>query len=189
MQYLSVKADKSFFKVFTKKIINENEPVEFDAEAFNPSYESVNESDVSIVITNEAKKQFTYTFSKAGNAYHLSTGNFPPGDYTYSAQVKINDQVFTQKGEFSVKPLLAEYTSTTANHALLYTISKKTGGQIFYPKQLNDLQKKLLDNDTIKTLVHEQKEVNDFINLKILFFLLLAFLSIEWFLRKYSGLN
>jgi hypothetical protein len=189
VQYLSVKADKSFFKVFTKKIINENEPVEFDAEAFNPSYESVNESDVSIVITNEAKKQFTYTFSKAGNAYHLSTGNFPPGDYTYSAQVKINDQVFTQKGEFSVKPLLAEYTSTTANHALLYTISKKTGGQIFYPKQLNDLQKKLLDNDTIKTLVHEQKEVNDFINLKILFFLLLAFLSIEWFLRKYSGLN
>ncbi len=189
VQYLSVKADKSFFKVFTKKIINENEPLEFDAEVFNPSYELINEPEVSMIIMDEAKKQFTYTFSKTSTAYHLSPGNFPPGDYAYSAQVKINNQLFSQKGEFTVKPLLAEFTSTTADHALLYNISKKTGGQLFYPRQLNDLQKKLLDNENIKTLVHEQKQVNDFINLKILFFLLLVFLSVEWFVRKYNGLN
>jgi hypothetical protein len=189
VQYLSVKADKSFFKVFTKKIINENESIEFDAEVFNPSYELINEPEVSMIITDENKKQFNYTFSKTSNAYHLSVGNFPPGDYSYNAQVKSNNQLFSQKGEFTVKPLLAEFTSTTADHALLYSISKKTGGQLFYPKQLNDLQKKLLDNDNIKTLVHEQKQVNDFINLKVLFFLLLAFLSVEWFVRKYNGLN
>ena len=189
VQYLSVKADKSFFKVFTKKIINENEPLEFDAEVFNPSYELINEPEVSMVITDEAKKQFTYTFSKTTNSYHLSAGNFPPGDYKYEAQVKVNNQIYLQKGDFSVKPLLAEFTSTTADHALLYNISKKTGGQLFYPKQLNDLQKKLLENDNIKTLVHEQKQTNDFINLKIVFFILLAFLSIEWFVRKYNGLS
>lgn len=189
VQYLSVKADKSFFRVFTKKIINENEPLEFDAEAFNPSYELINEPEVSLVITDEAKKQFTYTFSKTTNAYHLSAGNFPAGDYRYTVQVKINNQLYTQKGTFTVKPLLAEFTSTTADHALLYNISRKTGGQLFYPKQLNDLQKKLLDNDNIKTLVHEQKQVNDFINLKALFFILLVFLSVEWFTRKYNGLS
>jgi hypothetical protein len=189
VQYLSVKADKSFFKVFTKKIINENEPLEFDAEVFNPSYELINEPEVSMVITDEAKKQFTYTFSKTTNAYHLNAGNFPPGDYKYEAQVKVNTQIYLQKGEFSVKPLLVEFTSTTADHALLYNISKKTGGQLFYPKQLNDLQKKLLENDSIKTLVHEQKQTNDFINLKIVFFILLVFLSIEWFVRKYNGLS
>ena len=189
VQYLSVKADKSFFRIFTKKIINENEPLEFDAEVFNPSYELINEPDVSIIITDEAKKQFTYTFSKTSNAYHLNTGNFPPGDYSYNAQVKINNQLFTQKGQFTVKPLLAEFTSTTADHALLYNISKKTGGELFYPKQLNDLQKKLIENENIKTLIHEQKQVNDFINLKALFFILLAFLSVEWFVRKYNGLN
>ena len=189
VQYLSVKADKSFFRVFTKKIINENEPLEFDAEAFNPSYELINEPEVSIIIADEAKKQFTYTFSKTTNAYHLSPGNFPAGDYTFTAQIKINNQLYTQKGAFTVKPLLAEFTSTTADHALLYNISKKTSGQLFYPKQLNDLQNKLLENDNIKTLVHEQKQVNDFINLKTLFFILLVFLSVEWFVRKYNGLS
>ena len=189
VQYLSVKADKSFFKVFTKKIINENEPLEFDAEVFNPSYELVNESEVSLVIKDAAKKQFTYTFSKTNNAYHLNAGNFPPGDYTYEARVKLNTQLYAQKDEFTVKPLLAEFISTTADHAVLYTISKKTGGQLFYPKQINELQKKLLENENIKTLVHEQKQVNDFINLKMLFFIILVFLSVEWFVRKYNGLS
>ncbi len=189
IQYLSVKADKSFFKVFTKKIINENESVEFDAEVFNPSYELINEPEVSLLIYNADKKQFAYTFSKTNNAYHLNAGNFPPGDYTYETKVKITNQIYIQKGELTVKPLLAEFTSTTANHSLLFTISKKTGGQFFYPKQLNELQKKLLENENIKTLVHEQKQVNDFINLKVLFFILLVLLSFEWFIRKYNGLS
>lgn len=189
VQYLSVKTDKSFFKVFTKKIINENEPIDFDAEVFNPSYELINEPEISMTIIGEAKKQFTYTFSKTSNAYHLSPGNFPPGDYKYEAQVKVNNQIYVQKGEFSVRPLLAEFIATTADHALLYNISKKTGGQLFYPKKLNDLQKKLMEDNTIKTLVHIQKQVNDFINFKFLFFILLALLSTEWFVRKYNGLN
>jgi hypothetical protein len=189
VQYLSVKADKSFFKVFTKKIINENEAVEFDAEVFNPSYELINEPEVSMIITNADKKQFAYTFSKTNNAYHLNAGNFPAGDYTYESKVKINKQIYVQKGELTVKPLLAEFTNTTADHSLLFNISKKTGGQLFYPKQMEELQKKLMDNENIKTLVHEQKQVNDFINLKVLFFVLLVFLSLEWFIRKYNGLN
>jgi len=189
VQYLSVKADKSFFKVYTRRIINENEAVEFDAEVFNPSYELITEPEVSMVITDEAKKQFTYTFSKNQKGYHLNVGNFPPGNYTYRSQVKINNQVFEQTGGFTVKPMLAEFTGLVADHALLYNISRKTGGQLFYPRQMAGLQKKLLDNEDLKTLVHEQKEVNDLINKKGLFFILLVFLSIEWFVRKYKGLN
>lgn len=189
VQYLSVKADKSFFKVFTKKIINENDAVEFDAEAFNPSYELINDPEVSMVITNSDKKQFTYTFSKTNNSYHLNAGNFPPGDYSYEAKVKIGNEIYVQKGQITVKPLLAELTNTTADFSLLYNISKKTGGQMFYPKQMDALQKKLLENENIKTLVHEQKQVNDFINLKVVFFILLVFLSLEWFIRKYNGLS
>lgn len=188
VQYLSIKADKSFFRIFTKKIRNENESVEFDAEAFNPSYELINEPDVSMLITNEANKQFTYTFSKTSNAYRLNVGIFPAGSYSYTAQVKINNEVHQQKGEFTIKPLMVEFMSLAANHSLLYSISKKTGGELFYPSQLNQLQQKLLDNNSIKTLIHEQKQVNGFINIRWLFGLLLVLLSVEWFARKYSGL-
>lgn len=189
VQYLSVRADKSFFRVYTRRVISENEAVEFDAEVFNPSYELITEPDVSMVISDETKKQFTYTFSKTAKGYHLNTGNFPPGNYTYRAQVKINNQVFEQKGEFTVKQLMAEYTGLAADHALLFNISKKTGGQMFYPRQIGELSKKLLENENIKTVVHEQKQVNDLINLKVWFYVLLIFLSLEWFIRKYNGLS
>jgi hypothetical protein len=188
IQYLSVKADKSFFRVFLRRIINENEPVELDAEVFNPSYELINDPEVNIIITDADKKQFTYTFSKTSNAYHLNAGNFPPGDYSYEAKVKVNNQIFTQRGEFVVKPLLTEFINTAADHTLLYNLSKKTGGEMYYPNQLDALQKKLLASENIKTVIHEQKEVNDFINLKILFTIVLALLSLEWFIRKYNGL-
>lgn len=188
VQYLAVKADKSFFRLFTKKILDENETVDFEAEVFNPSYELINEPEVSMLITDENKKQFTYTFSKTGSAYRLSAGNFPPGDYSYEAKVKVNDKLYEQKGRFTVRPLMEEYTATTADHALLYNISRQTTGMMFYPKQLELLEKKLLENENIKTLVHEQKQLNDFINLKWIFFLLLVLLSAEWFVRKYNGL-
>jgi hypothetical protein len=188
VQYLSVKADKSFFRVYTRRLLNENEAVEFDAEVFNPSYELITEPDVTMVITDEAKKQYTYTFSKGSGAYNLNAGNFAPGHYTYRAQVKINNQLFEQRGEFTVKQLLAEFTGLVADHSLLFALARRSGGAMYYPSQLEALQKMLLANESIKTLVHEQRQVNDLINLRYWFAVLLVFLSLEWFLRKYNGL-
>lgn len=188
VQYLSVKADKSFFKVYTRRMLNENEPVEFDAEVFNPSYELITDPDVSMVITDEAGKQYTYTFSKTSRGYHLNAGNFSPGNYRFRAQVKINNQLFEQRGEFTIRQLLAEYTGLVADHALLYNLAAKSGGALFYPWQTTKLQDMLLANEDIKTLVHEQRQVNDLINLRYWFVILLVFLSVEWFLRKYNGL-
>lgn len=188
VQYLSVKADKSFFKVYTRRLLSENEIIEFDAEVFNPSYELITEPEVNMIITDEAKKQFTYTFSKTNSGYHLNAGNFPAGSYTFKAQVKTGDKVFEQSGSFNVKPLLVEFTGQAADHALLYNISKRSGGEMVYLSETGALVKRLLENENIKTLVHEQRQVNDLINLRALFFILLVLLSIEWFVRKYSGL-
>ena len=62
IQYLSVKADKSYFRISAPKIINENEKAEISAEVYNKSYELITDPDVSLVLTNPDKKQFNYTF-------------------------------------------------------------------------------------------------------------------------------
>jgi hypothetical protein len=58
VQYLSVKADKSFFRVFTKKIINENEAIDFTAEVYNQSYELVTEPDVTLILKDDKGKAY-----------------------------------------------------------------------------------------------------------------------------------
>lgn len=187
VQYLSVKADKSFFRIFTKKIINENEPIEFTAEVYNQSYELVTEPDVTLILKDNNNKTFNYTFNKKQTMYSLSAGLFPAGEYTYEAKVKYGDKLYTKNGVIIIKEIVSERINTVANHQLLYQISKQSGGKLFYKNQIEQLQKEILASDSIKSITYSHKQLTDLVNLKWLFFVILAFLSIEWFLRKYNG--
>lgn len=187
VQYLAVKADKSFFRLMTNKIITENENIEFNAEVYNQSYQLVTDPEVNVIITDSAGKQFTYTMSKTSNAYYLNSGLFPTGEYKYKATVKVNNQVFTQSGSITVKAIVAEKTITVANHQLLYQLATGTGGKLFYKNELEKLKQELLSNETIKPITYSQKQLSDLIDLKWIFFLIIGLLTLEWFLRKRSG--
>ena len=187
VQYLSVKADKSFFRVFTKKIINENEAIDFTAEVYNQSYELVTEPDVTLILKDDKNKTFNYTFNKKQTMYSLSAGQFPAGEYSYEAKVKFGEKLYTKSGIIVIKEIVSEKINTVANHQLLYQISKQSGGKLFYKNQLEQLQKEILSSESIKSITYSHKQLTDLVNLKWLFFVILAFLSIEWFLRKYNG--
>lgn len=187
VQYLSVKKDKSFFRVTGKNNFMENEAIELDAEVYNESYELLNTPEVNITITDLNNKKFPYTFNKTTNSYHLNTGVLPVGDYNYDARVKIGSKMYTQHGEFSVSPLQIELTNTVADHQVLYNIAKKHNAEMIYPNDMDKLIEKLITRNDIKSISYSDKRLNDLINLKWIFFVLLLFLSIEWFLRKRNG--
>lgn len=186
-QYVTVKADKRRFRVsVSKSIFNENEPVIFDAELYNESYELVNEPDVSLTITNSEGKDFNYTFNKTSKSYTLNAGVFPVGNYRFRSSVTYNGQNLTFDGQFSVQPIQLELYETTADHALLRRLSDEFGGQVFYQNQLAELGETLLAKD-IKPVIYSTTRTRSVINLKWIFFLLLGMLSVEWFLRRYFG--
>ncbi len=187
VQYLSVKADKSFFRVFTKKIINENEALDFTAEVYNQSYELITEPDVTIALKDSKNKIYNYTFSKKQTMYSLNAGMFAAGEYSYEAKTKVGDKLYTKAGIVIIKELISEKINTVANHQLLYQLSKQSGGKLYYQNQLAVLQKDILANDTIKSITYSHKQLTDLVNLKWICFLILGLLSIEWFLRKHNG--
>lgn len=188
VQYLSVKADKSFFKINCKNNFLENELIEMEAEVYNESYELINEPEVDISIINSDNKKFPYTFGKTANAYRLNAGMMPIGEYKYEAKVKVGEKIYLQRGEFSVSPLQVEITNTIADHQLLYNLAQKHSGNMFYPAQLDKLAESLNTREDIKSVSYTQNKLADLVNLKWIFFLLLALLSIEWFMRKRNGL-
>ncbi|MBI3519614.1 MAG: hypothetical protein HY062_09695 [Bacteroidetes bacterium] len=187
VQYLSVKADKSFFRVFTKKIINENESIDFTAEVYNQSYELVTEPDVTLILKDSKGKAYNYTFSKKQTMYSLSAGQFAAGEYSYEAKVKYGDKLYTKSGMVIIKEIISEKINTVANHQLLFQISKQSGGKLVYANQLEQLQKEILASDSIKSITYSHKQLTDLVNLKWIFFIILALLATEWFLRKYNG--
>lgn len=186
-QYAALKADKRRFRVVqSKNIFNENEPVILDAELYNESYELVNEPDVSLTLTNSEGKEFNFTFNKAGKAYSLNAGVFPPGEYRFKGAASFSGQSLDSEGRFSVQPLQLEIYETTANHGLLRNLAQEFGGGVYYPAQLEALGQSLLDLD-IKPVIYSTVKTQSVINLKWIFFLLMLLLSLEWFLRRYYG--
>lgn len=187
VQYLASKDDRSRFRINGNKRFNENEPIQLDAEVYNESYELINSGDVQMVIQNAQGQKFNYSFSKTDKAYTLDAGLLPVGNYNYEASTTIGNKVQKVKGQFAVVPLQVEFLQTTADHQLLNEISGETGGKLFYPGQLNELEKAIRSNEAIKPVIYKQEDIRSWINLKWIFFLVLALLSVEWFIRKWNG--
>lgn len=187
VQYLSVRADKSFFRVYCKNSFLENEAVAFEAELYNESYELVNTPDVSIELINEEGRKYPFTFSKTDKAYRLHAGLLPPGNYRYSAKTSLGEKVYTEKGEFTIIPLQVESVNTVADHKLLFDLSSKSGGQMYTVSGIKDLLENLLSSDSITSVSRSENRLSDLVNLKWLFFLLLGLVTTEWVIRKMNG--
>ncbi len=188
IQYLAVKNDKRKFRVnMPKTLFNETEAITFDAELYNDSYELINEPEVNLVITDESGKEFPFVFNKTSNAYALNAGFFAPGKYSFKAKTMFNGKEHTARGTFTVIPIQLESLQTTANHQLLYSLTKRYGGQVFYPDNLQALADTINNSPNVEPTLYSSYKTQAVINLKWLFFLLLAFLTIEWFLRKFIG--
>lgn len=182
--YLSVKSDKSFFRVAAPKTVNENEQIDFSAEVYNKSYELISEPDVTLILTDNEKKQFNYTFSKTTNAYKLNLGFIPPGEYNWQAKVKNGNELLTKSGLLIVKEIVAESVNTVADHRLLFQLSERTGGKFYSLNQTKNLSDDLNKNELIKPITFTSNNTIPLIEYKWFFVLLIVLLSLEWLLRK-----
>ena len=187
VQYLSVKENRSPFRVLAKTNFRENEALIFDAELYNQSDQLVNDPEAKLTISNNSGKQFLYTFTRTEKAYTLNAGMFPVGNYHFKAEVKLGDKLYAQQGEFSVSSLQLESSNTVADHQLLNTLATRSGAAMFAPSAINDLLKTLKQRDDLKSVSYSHKKLKDLINIPWIFVLLISLLSLEWFLRKRAG--
>jgi len=188
VQYLAAKKDTRPFKAKPiKRRFEENERLQFQAELYNASYQLVNEPEISLQIKNAEGKEYTFQFGRDQSAYSLDAGYLNPGDYSYTASVNYGGQQLFSEGLFSVSPLELEAINTRADYLLLRQLAEKNGGQSFMPSSMDELAKSITDNEKIHTVSYMRSTLEDLIRQPWIFWLLLAFISVEWFVRKYKG--
>jgi len=185
--FLALKADKSRFRVQHPPEFAENEPVLFNAELYNKSFELVNTPEAGIVLKDEEGRDYTYTFSRNDKAYRLEAGVLSPGRYTYKAATTLDGEALTAVGQLLVKPMVAERMSTVADHRLWADIAARTNGSAVAPDALERLSKDLGERKELVSRSYAHASFNDLINLRALFFVLLALLTVEWLLRRRNG--
>ncbi len=188
VQYLSSKDDKRKFRVTMPSYkIEQGEKVYFKAELYNDSYELVNTPELKMSLRNEQNKNFDYVFSRTEKAYELELSELPAGEYSYQAECVFANNKYNAKGRFSIMQNNLEELNTTANFDVLRMYSKLSGGKTFAANEYDKLAEELLNTDRYKTISYEEKKTDELINLKWIFFLLLALITAEWLLRKYHG--
>jgi len=187
-QYTSTKSDKRKFRVSTpKKLFTELEEISFQAELYNDNYELVNTPEVTLRMRNSDGEEFDYTFNTSGDEYALTVGRFPEGSYSYTATTELNGAKQTADGKFVVQPVQLEALSSTADHGLLRQLADQYGGKVVMPNQVEALGDEILEMDSIKPVLYSSTQTQPLIHLKWLCLVLLAALSLEWFLRRYYG--
>ncbi|MBE0640064.1 MAG: hypothetical protein IH598_16230 [Bacteroidales bacterium] len=187
VQYLSVKADRNQFRITCENNFLENEPVLFDAEVYNQSYELINDPEVEIVIKGSSGSNYPFTFSKTANAYQLNAGVLPVDNYTYEAKVRVGEKLLSYRGEFTVSPLNIEALNTIADHNMLFRLATRHTGQMIYPDQMEQFPEILKARDDIRTIVYTEKRFSELTNIFWVLLIILSLLSAEWLIRKRSG--
>lgn len=187
LQFLSIKEDKRKWQVvLDKKVWNENERIKFKAILYNDNFEAINGSEAKITIKNSSGDQFNFLFSRYLDHYTLDAGFLPDGRYSFVASNKAGGELLEFKGNFIVKSLQLELANLVARHDLLNQLSRKSGGKLYYPGQIDELSRALISKDE-KSIVFSSERYMNILNFKWLFFLILGLVSIEWFLRRYHG--
>lgn len=187
IQLISVKEDRRKLRVYP--IRNEfvaGEKVIFETELYNDIYERVYDKPVRLEISDEKGLTRTYNYTPTASNSRFEISRLPEGAYRFRASVTVGNKAEQSSGQFVVRDLQLEALNTTADHGLLRQLSRQTGGQFYSPNQVDDLVRNLTNRSRPARLTSTE-EMDEIINWRWLFFVVLALASVEWGLRKFYG--
>lgn len=187
VQYLSTLEDKRKFRSFPlQNEFSDSEPVVIESQVYNDLFELVYGNTIKLDVRNEsgAITNYSYVISPGSARYRI--GGLKEGVYRFTASTVVNDKTETVSGQFLVRAQNLEAQNLTADFGLLRSVAQQSGGKFYPVAQINQLT---TDLQQVKaaSLIHTEETFNQLINLKWVFFLLLALISAEWFMRKYLG--
>lgn len=175
------------FNIQYRNVYNETDLIEWDAQLYNQAYESVSDGQISLEITDLNGHVFPYQFSPETAGYHVNLNYLTAGEYSFEAQAKMLDTVLVEKGKFVVNAWNMEQSKINANNALLTRLAQTSGGEVFYPSQIDLLIKNLNSQPEFKPRASYQQKLINLIDIKWLVVILILLLSSEWILRKRNG--
>lgn len=187
IQYLSTTDDKSRFKSYpVEQQFSDTEAVVFESQVYNEIYEPVFGNRIDLEITDDAGKKYQYNYVISRGNARYQVGGLKEGIYKYTASTTISGKEEKVRGQFLVTAQQAELQNLTADFDLLRKLSASTDGKFYNASQTDKLQADFSGKEATR-VIHSEEKFDSLLNLKWVFFLLLALVSAEWFLRKFYG--
>ncbi|MDP3311898.1 VWA domain-containing protein [Lutibacter sp.] len=185
-QYLASNSNATRLQVFSNPFYYGNDQLKISAIYLDNNYNFDYRAKLWLNLSKvDEKFEKRIPFSLFESRFNLELPNLPFGIYNYSITVENEDDSFN--GTFKIIPFEVEHQFVNANDDVLKQFSENTEGKLFYADQIEMLLKELEEDSRFKGLQSTKTENTPLIDWKWLLGLLLFFLSLEWFTRKYYG--
>ena len=187
IQFLVSNASKKNLNVTYESFYNSGESIEITVEYFNKNYEFDEKAQLTIQVTNsKTKATKKYDLLKATNSYKVNLDGLEAGNYSFKVTEKQSNTSFS--GSFEVLDFEIEKQFVNPDKNRLEQLATNTNGKVYYPNQIENLIKSLLENENYIPTQKETIKKSPLIDwIWLLIFAILALAS-EWFIRKYNGL-
>lgn len=189
-KWLSVTDEQKQFNVRTlRKFYSSGDEIEFVAELYDEALNPINDGEINIKVKSAIDEQEISLNSLGNGLYEGKIKLFKAGDYTFSAEAKLNDKVYKKdSGRFNVGDIDIELIETRMNYELLNDLANRTGGALIFPQESELLISKI--KESIRKVSDEKIIESQFRLWSSEWMLVIAilFFSIEWFIRKQSGM-
>ncbi|HUH52175.1 MAG TPA: hypothetical protein VLZ11_08750 [Flavobacterium sp.] len=187
IRYLATDNKRKSLVVNHERFYNPDEDVQITAQYFNKNYEFDQDAKLSLILknttTNESK---AHDLLLSHNYYKANLNGLSPGNYSFVLKESTSNTVYN--GSFEVIDFDIEKQYSGANYTKLQLLAQNTGGKVFFENQLEDLISQLLQNDQFKAVEKQRSKKLPLIDFWVLLGVIIAFLSLEWLVRKYNGL-
>lgn len=163
-----------------------NDNIEITAQYFNKNYEFDSKAQLSITLQNKKTKELKrYDLLKGTSNFKVILDGLSSGNYTFKIEEFLSKNSYS--GSFEIVEFDIERQFTSPNVSKLKQLASQTKGQLYTPNQIDVLIEKLVNDEQYKPVQKEVVKKVPLIDWKILLSLLILFLALEWFIRKYNG--
>lgn len=188
VQYLSVKQNTSKLRVYPPKNASNQDEIIFRAEFYNDAFQLITEPEIKLIIYDENKKTISSSvLYKSTNDYSLNLGRLHSGKYSWEASTNFGNKKYKKSGEFIVRDISMETLSLNANFNILNELSVSSKGKFYTFNKRKEAIKELKKRKEISTVRFEETAFNELIDYKILFFIVILLLSLEWAIKRWLG--
>ena len=187
MQFLASNDSKKSLVVNHENYYNSGDAIEISAQYFNKNYEFDEKARLTISVTNtKTKQRKNYDLLKGNNSFKVNLDGLLPGQYTFSVKELNSNTIYNS--HFEILDFDIEKQFVNPDVLKLSQLATETKGVIYYPNQIDNLIKTLLENEKYNAIQKSVSTKTPMIDWTWLLVLILLSLSGEWFIRKYNGM-
>jgi hypothetical protein len=183
VQYLNVD-EKERLEVDAKRSYRSGSNGKVIARYYDANYEFDPRAKLKIRVKKSDGQEKVFDMPLINDRFTFDINNLSSGTFSY--EVFVEGQSFQETGSFNIEAFTIENKQYGANVEQLLSASEDD--RIYTLNSFNELQQELLKDEMFQPVQKSTQNKKSLINWYYLLVLLIVFLGLEWFIRKYNGL-